>query len=371
MARLQSTPQITRQAGDIQSAVVALVDSLVTRLPPARQPTAARRIAETIASVRSSMADSMWLRQSLIRNRTATCSEVVDALTTWIVTLFDLGNLRQDRRRALEVPFRLSKEAASRLDAALSRSTGGCILAVPHVGSLELLVTHLVDRRLTVGFVQKVSESPTAAECWIYEGRGATRGEAISFGHADTANGMKALLDRRGVIVLVTDVYPSDRGEGIPVKIYGDTFNYAPGPAWFGRSVPVLPAFVSARDEHGLSAEILDAVPYDADLPVRAAAAAFTQELATSLSRLTIAEPSAFWLWHPIPNDPFLAIARRRRPDLAKVAIATSDDDERAARAVDALEADQMVQDLCDPRPSAVDRQTSSGSAASIDFKLR
>lgn len=317
------------------------------------------------------MADSMWLRQSLIRNRTATCSEVADALTTWIVTLFDLGNLRQDRRRALGVPFRLPEEAASRLEKALSRSTGGCILAVPHVGSLELLVAQLVDRRLTVGFVQKVSETPSPAECWIYEGRGATQGEAISFGQTDTANGMKALLDRGGVIVLVTDVYPTDRGEGIPVRIYGDTFNYAPGPAWFGRSVPVLPAFVSARDEHGVSAEILDAVPYDASLPVRAAAAAFTQGLATSLSRLTIAQPSAFWLWHPIPNDPFLAIARRRRPDLVNMAIATLDDDERAAQAVDALETDRIIQDTYGQRPSADDRQASADSAASSDFKIQ
>lgn len=371
MVGLRSTPPILRQAGDIQSAVVALVDALVTRVPLARQPTAARRIAETVASFRSSMTDRMWLRQSLIRSRTATPSEVVDALTTWIVTLFDLGNLRQDRRRALEVPFRLPEEAVSRLDVALGRSTGGCILAVPHVGSLELLVAQLVDRRLTVGFVQKVSDPATAAECWIYEGRGATQGEAISFGQTDTANGMKSLLDRRGVIVLVTDVYPSDHGEGIPVEIYGDTFNYAPGPAWFGRSVPVLPAFVSARDEHGFSADILESVHYDAGLPVRAAASAFTQDLATCLSRLTIAQPSAFWLWHPIPNDPFLAIAQRRRPDLVRMAIATLDDDERAAQAVDALETDRIVQDSCGQETSIVDLQPSDGRAVLSDFKLR
>lgn len=334
-----------RERGDIQTAVIALVDHLAPRVAVAEQPAVARWIAATLAATRSTMAQSMWLRQSLIRGRVATQDEVAGGLGSWVTALFDLGNLRHDRHRALDIATLLTEEAASCLDRALTRSNQGCILAVPHAGSLELMGAHLVDRGLTVGFVHKVSEVPTPAERWIYEGRSATLGTAITFGRPDTATEMSAILRRGGVIVLVADVYPT-RHDGIPVEIYGAEFTYPPGPAWYAqRDTPVLPSFASCRDEHGLSMNILAPLNYDHALPKRAAAAAFTQRLATALSCLTSAHPSAFWLWHPIINDPYVAMAQRQRADLLKITGATVEDDEQAAQAIEKLSPQLMSAD--------------------------
>ncbi len=101
-----------RGHGDIQTAVVTLVDSLVPVVPVARQPYLARKIAEVIAGRPSSMGNNMFLRQSIIRGGTATPAHVVDGLATWVTVLFDLGNLRHDRRRArtsADGPVRVSR----------------------------------------------------------------------------------------------------------------------------------------------------------------------------------------------------------------------------------------------------------------------
>src|SRR6516164_8903029 len=92
---------IPRIPGDIQTAVVALVDRLALVVPVSRQPYLARKIAEVIASRPSSMARDMFLRQSIIRRGTATHDHVIDGLAAWVTVLFDLGNLRHDRSRAL------------------------------------------------------------------------------------------------------------------------------------------------------------------------------------------------------------------------------------------------------------------------------
>ena len=82
---------------------------------------------------------------------------------------------------------------------------------------------------------------------------------------------------------------------------------------------------------------ILDPLDYAAWLPVQDAASELTQKLAVRVDGFTAEQPGAYWLWHPIPNDPFLAIARRQRPDLLTSAAAERPDDEAAALALDAL----------------------------------
>jgi hypothetical protein len=183
-----------RGHGDIQTAVATLVDSLVPVVPVARQPYLARKIAEVIAGRPSSMGSNMFLRQSIIRGGTATPAHVVDGLATWVTVLFDLGNLRHDRRRALDVKATIPEEALARLAQALSRSRNGCILAVPHMGSIELFVAHLKDRGFDLGFVYTIGSKPTPTERWIYQGRSAMRATPITFGRRNTGAGISRIL---------------------------------------------------------------------------------------------------------------------------------------------------------------------------------
>lgn len=327
-----------RRHGDIETAVVTLVDRLVPVVPVARQPNLARKIAEVIASRPSSMANNMFLRQSIIRRGTATHGHVVDGLAAWVTVLFDLGNLRNDRRRALNLKATIPDQALVRLAQALSRSRNGCILAVPHIGSIELFVAHLKDRGFNIGFVYTIGDEPTPTERWIYEGRRATHGTPIPFGRRHTGAEISKVLQNNGVVLMVADVYPSARHPGIRVKILDATFNYPPGPARYARSgTLVLPGFASRRDAEGFAMNILDPIDYRAGMPEQDAAADLTQRLAVHVGGFTAEQPDAYWLWHPIPNDPFLAIAQRQRPDLLDATLAAPPDDEGAALAVEAV----------------------------------
>ena len=60
--------------------------------------------------------------------------------------------------------------------------------------------------------------------------------------------------------------------------------------------------------------DILAPLEYRAGMPVRQAASDLTQRLAVHIGGFTTERPGAFWLWHPIPNDPFLAIAQTAAP---------------------------------------------------------
>jgi lauroyl/myristoyl acyltransferase len=327
-----------RANGDVETAVVNLIDRLAPVVPVAQQPCLARKIAGVIASNRSSMGDTMFLRQSIIRRGIATRDHVIDGLAAWITVLFDLGNLRIDRRRALDVKAAISDEALDRLAQALSRSRNGCILAVPHVGSLELLLAHLNDRGFDVGFVYKVGDTPTPTEQWINEGRRATRATPIQFGKRNTGAGISKILGNGGVVVMVVDVYPSAKYSGIRVTVHDAEFNYPPGPARYARSgTLVLPAFATSRNADGFSMDILDPIEYRASMPAKDAAVDFMQSVAGYVGGFTAQAPAGFWLWHPIINDPFLAIARRQRPDLISATVASLADDEATALALEAL----------------------------------
>ena len=93
----------SREHGDIQTAVVNLVDRLAATVPVARQAEVAREIASLIASLPSAMGNNMFLRQSIIRRGTATPDQVIDGLAAWVTVLFDLANLQQDRDRAMDL----------------------------------------------------------------------------------------------------------------------------------------------------------------------------------------------------------------------------------------------------------------------------
>ena len=93
---------------------------------------------------------------------------------------------------------------------------------------------------------------------------------------------------------------------------------------------------------------ILDPLDYHASLPARDAAADFTQRLAAQVDGFTAEQPEAYWLWHPIPNDPFLAIARHQRPDLLTSEAAELPDDEAAALALEALGFDWTADRIAD-----------------------
>jgi len=326
-----------RTAGDIQTAVVALVDRLAPVVPVSRQPDVAREIAEVIASRPSTMANAMFVRQSLIRHDVASRDDVVEGLAAWATVLFDLGNLQRDRQRALQIEAILPEEDIDRLAKAISTSSNGCILAVPHTGSLELFAAHLVDRGFRVGFVYTIGRSPTPTEQWLYKGRAASGATGIPFGRRNTGHSIAEILREKGVVFMVVDVYPSDIYQGVWVRIFDGDFNYPPGPARFARTgTRVLPGYASRRNAKGISMTILDPLDEPAPLPSREAAAEFTQRLAVSIERFTAREPGAYWLWHPIPNDPYLAMAHRQRPELLS-SLAVAPEDEKVARDVEAL----------------------------------
>jgi hypothetical protein len=181
---------------------VILVDRLVPVVPVTRQPHVARKIAEVIASRPTSMANNMFLRQSIIRRGTATHGHVIDGLAAWVTVLFDLGNLRYDRSRALDLKATIPDEALVRLAQALSKSRNGCILAVPHTGSLELFVAHLKDRGFNIGFVYKIGDKPTPTERWIFEGRSASHGTPIAFGRRNTGTQISKVLQNSGIVLM-------------------------------------------------------------------------------------------------------------------------------------------------------------------------
>ena len=331
---------IFRPHGDIQTAVVTLVDRLAPLVALPEQPALARDIAARIAATPSSMADAMFLRQSIIRGGTATRDHVIEGLAAWVTVLFDLGNLRHDRARALDLCAVLPEDAVARLGTALSRSRNGCILAVPHIGSIELFAAHLADRGFTVGFVYTIGETPTPTEQWILEGRRATLGTPIAFGRRTTGAAIAAVLRDNGVVFMVADVYPSARYKGIPVRIHDVGFRYPPGPARYARTgTLVLPGYASRRDTQGISMQILDPIEDPAWMSGPNPAAAFTQDLAVRLSGFIADQPAAYWLWHPIPNDPFVAMAQQLRPGLLRDMTATEADDEVTAQAAAALDA--------------------------------
>lgn len=325
-----------RSHGDIQTAVVALVDRLAPIVPLARQPDLARDIAEVIASSPSSMGNAMFLRQSIIRSSTATRRDVIDGLAAWVTVLFDLGNLQHDRSRALNLNGAISDWALTRLDRALARSRNGCIVAIPHIGSMELFAAYLKDRGFNVGFVYTIGDAPTSVERWIFEGRSATGATPIPFGRRHTGADIAKVLQNRGVMIMAVDVYPSAKYKGIRVKIHDAEFNYPPGPAHYARSgTLVLPGFASRRDAQGFSMNILEPLDDRTAMPAADAAADLTQRLAVRIAEFTAERPEAYWLWHPIPNDPFFAAAQRHRPELlSSVAL---QDDEAAALAVEAM----------------------------------
>jgi lauroyl/myristoyl acyltransferase len=339
----RETPDVSRHpfpraSGDIQTAVVALVDRLAPLVPVSRQPVLAREIAEVIASRPSSMANNMFVRQSIIRHGTATHDQVIEGLAAWVTVLFDLGNLQHDRERALQPPAVFPDEDVGRLSRAISRSSNGCILAVPHTGSLELFAAHLIDRGFEVGFVYTIGRNPTPTEQWLYRGRSATGATGIPFGRKNTGLAIAGILRRKGVVIMVVDVYPSDKYHGVRVRIFDGDFNHPPGPARFARTgTLVLPGFASRRSGEGLSLTILDPLDDPAGIPVSSATSEFTQRLAVAIEKFTTRQPDAYWLWHPIPNDPYLAVAQRQRPELLRTIADTLPDDEEVALAVEAM----------------------------------
>jgi lauroyl/myristoyl acyltransferase len=333
-----SRSDFSRAIGDIQTAVVALIDRLAPVVPVSEQPGLAREIAGLIASRPCTMANNMFVRQSLIRHGLASQDDVAEGLAAWITVLFDLGNLQYDRQRALQTGAILPDEDVERLARAISASSNGCILAVPHTGSLELFAAHLIDRGFHVDFVYTIGKSPTPTEQWLYRGRNATGARGIRFGERNTGHAISDVLRAKGVVIMVVDVYPSDKYRGIQVRIFDGNFNYPPGPARFAHTgTRVLPGYVSRRSGEGISMTILDPIGHPSELPAREAASEFTQRLATSIERFTARHPDAYWLWHPIPNDPYLAMAHRQRPDLLSVLAARPPEDEAMALAVEEM----------------------------------
>ena len=338
----------SREHGDIQTAVVNLVDRLAATVPVARQAEVAREIASLIASLPSAMGNNMFLRQSIIRRGTATPDQVIDGLAAWVTVLFDLANLQQDRDRAMDLEARIPAKALGRLARALKQSRNGCIIAVPHIGSLELFAAHLKDRGFNVGFVYSVGRQPTPTERWIHAGRSATAATPIAFARRNTGAEISKILQNKGVVFMVVDVYPSAKYAGITVRTHDSDFRYPPGPARYARTgTLVLPGFASRRDATGFSMNILAPIDYRTWMPVEAAASDFTQGIATSVDGFTAEQPAAYWLWHPIPNDPYLAIAERQRRDL--LAAMAPADDEAVALAVEAAYGRWTASDPAEP----------------------
>jgi len=320
--------RLPRGVGDIQTAVVNLVETLAPVIPLALQPAAAHAIASHIADRPCAMAHAMALRQSIIRGATASTAQVADGLAAWITVLFDLANLLHDRARAMATPMTVPDDDVARL----KRCPRGAILTVPHIGAIELFCAHLVDRGFTVGFVFTIGADPTPTEQWLLSGRRGIGARPIPFGRRDTGAAIASILDRGGVVLMVADVYPTARFAGIPVRMHGGTFTLPPGPARFARSgARILPGFASRRTETGVSARILDPIDGEGD--------ALTQRMADHLGRFTADHPDSFWLWHPIPNDPFLAEAHRRGLPLAPA----DPDEEAVARTIDAIDPGAMA----------------------------
>lgn len=329
----------TRSNGDIQAAVVTLVQRLAPVIPVTRQANMARKIAEVITMQPSTMSNNMFLRQSIIRGRTATADNVIDGLAAWVTILFDLDNLQCDRRRALDLEAALPEEDVQRLEDALSKSRNGCILAVPHIGSPHLLGAHLSDRGFKVAFVYTMSDKPTPIEQWIYRGYQATHGKTIHFGQRNTGSEISHALLNNTLVCLVVDVYPHSRFPGIRINLYDDEFNFPPGPAKYAQSgTLVLPGFASRRDAIGFSMRVFDPLEYRRSLG-RAAATDFTQRLGDRITGFTVEHPQAYWLWHPIPNDPYRAIAERRHSEFLRLFGDSPLNDEAVASAIDALNA--------------------------------
>jgi lauroyl/myristoyl acyltransferase len=342
-----------RGPGDIQAAVVNLVRRLAPVVRVTDQPSLAHAIAKVIASRPSTMANDMFLRQSIIRGGTATYAHVIDGLAAWVTALFDLDNLQHDRLRALDLDMAVADSALDRLTSARSRSRNGCIVAVPHIGSIELFGAKLKDRGFDFSFVYTIGENPTPLEQWILRGRSAMGATPISFGRKETVPEIARALGNNGIVLMLVDVYPSAIRQGIQINLYGDAFNYPPGPARFAETgTLVLPGFASRRTAHGFSMDILDPIAYPASLPTPDAAVDFTQKLASRIAGFTIDRPESYWLWHPIPIDPYLAAARRKRPDLLELIAAQPPDDEAVALAVEAAGAARAF-GIADPLPPA------------------
>ena len=151
------------------------------------------------------MGDDMFLRQSIIRGGVATPDPVIDGLAAWVTVLFDLDNLQHDRSRALDLAAQLPDEAFDRLVRARARSRNGCILAVPHIGSIELFGAHLKDRGVDLGFVYSIGRRPTPVEQWIYRGRTASQATPIAFGRRSTGAEIARVLGNNGVVIMVVE----------------------------------------------------------------------------------------------------------------------------------------------------------------------
>ena len=195
-----------------------------------------------------------------------------------------------------------------------------------------------------------IGQQPTPTERWIYAGRSATAATPIAFARRNTGAEISKVLQNNGVVFMVVDVYPSAKYAGITVKTHDSDFRYPPGPARYARSgTLVLPGFASRRDATGFAMNILAPIDYCAWMPSQAAASDFTQKVAASVDGFTAEQPAGYWLWHPIPNDPYLAIAQRHRPDLLISTVAAPGDDEAVALAVEAIRANWTAHDIATP----------------------
>lgn len=335
-----TTGGLPRGPGDIQTAVVNLVDRLAPIVPLAHQPRMAREIATVIAVQPNTMTANMLIRQSIIRAGLATHDQVIEGLAAWVTIIFDLGNLRRDVRRGLDVGAAIPEESLDLLSRCLARAPKGCIVALPHIGSMDLFCAQLKQLGFNTGFVFTISDDPTPTERWLYEARSATGCTPIVFGRRNTGTEISRILRNNGVVFMVVDVYPTAKYKGIRVRMHDAAFNFPPGPARYARSgTLVLPGFASRRDATGFSVRLLDPIEH----PDGNADATFTQALADRIGQFTAQRPEAYWLWHPIPNDPFMMIAQRHRPDILRALVGISPDDEAAALAVEAIDPDRLA----------------------------
>ena len=99
-----------------------------------------------------------------------------------------------------------------------------------------------------------------------------------------------------------------------------------------------MPGFASRRDAVGFSMRILDPIEHHLSLG-RAANTDFTQRLGDHITGFSAAQPQSYWLWHPIPNDPFRKIAERRHSELLRLLDDSPPHDEAVASAIEALDA--------------------------------